>query len=103
MFFTCLKTKTIESDMLTGLRLDGHNDYDHWRRMLKNLLLENGSINFISYEVKPLTDDERDNLDKVRSNSDGVKKYRSARFLTKSCMTDDLVHFYEDLLTAKAM
>ena len=95
--------KSLVSDMLAGLRLDGYNNYDQWHRKMKYLLSENGSINFISQEVKPLSDDDHDTLDEVWRHLDDVKKDRSARFLMKSCMTDDLVHFYEDLLTAKAM
>ena len=55
--------KTIVLDMLAGLRLDGHNNYDQWHRKMKYLLSENGSINFITEEIKPLID--RDNPDEV--------------------------------------
>ena len=93
--------KLVLSDMLAGLRLDGHNNYDQWHRKMKYLLSENGSIDFITEEIKPL--DDRDNADEVWRYSDNVKKDRSARYLMLSCMADDLVHLYEDLPTAKAM
>ena len=93
--------KSLVSDMLAGLRLDGYNNYDQWHRKMKYLLSENGSIDFITEEIKPL--DDRDNADEVWRYSDNVKKDRSARYLMLSCMADDLVHLYEDLPTAKAM
>src|SRR5438270_549399 len=93
--------KSLVSDMLAGLRLDGYNNYDQWHRKMKYLLSENGSIDFITEEIKPLND--RDNPDEVWRYSDDVKKDRSARYLMLSCMADDLVHLYEDLPTAKAM
>ena len=93
--------KSLVSDMLAGLRLDGYNNYDQWHRKMKYLLLENESIDFITEEIKPLLD--RNNADEVWRYSDDVKKHRSARYLMLSCMDDDLVHLYEDLPTAKAM
>src|SRR4051812_9057466 len=93
--------KSVVSDMLAGLRLDGYNNYDRWHRKMKYLLLENGSIDFIIEEIKPLLD--RDNADEVWRYSDNIEKDRSAWYLVLSCMADDLVHLYEDLPTAKAM
>src|SRR4051812_25609427 len=95
--------KSIVSNMLARLRLNKHDNYDRWHHNMKYLLSENGSINFIFQEVKPLSDVDHENSDKVFRNSDDVKKDRSERFLMLSCMTDDLVHLYEDLPTAKAM
>src|SRR3954464_8844750 len=93
--------KSIVSDMLAGLSLDGYNNYDQWHRNMKYFLSENGSIDFITEEIKPLND--RDNPDEVWRYSNDIKKDRSARYLMLSCMVDDLVHLYEDLPTAKAM
>src|SRR3954463_6695275 len=93
--------KSIVSDMLAGLRLDGYNNYDQWDRKMKYLLSENGSIDFITEEIKSLA--EKDNPDEIWRHSDDVKKDRSARYLMLSCMADDLVHLYDDLPTAKSM
>src|SRR4051812_47570790 len=68
---------------------------------MKYLLSENGSIDFITKEIKSLTN--HDNPDEVWRYSDDVNKDRSARYLMLSCMADDLVHLYEDLPTVKAM
>src|SRR3954462_14279162 len=70
---------------------------------MKYLLSENGSIDFITEEILPLSHDDRDNPDEVWRHSDDVKKDRSARYLMLSCMADDLVHLYEDLPTVKTM
>src|SRR5205809_522020 len=64
--------KSLVSDMLAGLRLDGYNNYDQWHRKMKYLLSENGSIDFITEEIKPL--DDRDNADEVWRYSDDLKK-----------------------------
>src|SRR4051812_36922023 len=95
--------KSIVSDMLAGLRLDGYNNYDQWHRKMKYLLSENRSIDFIMGEICPLSHDDRDNPDDVWRHLDDIKKDQSARFLILSCIVDDLVHLYEDLPTAKAM
>ena len=57
--------KSIESDMLAGLALDGYNNYDPWHRKLKYLLSENGSIDFIMEEIRLLSHDDLDNPDEV--------------------------------------
>src|SRR5438270_14015323 len=93
--------KFIVSDMLAGLKLDGYNNCDQWHRKMKYLLSENGSIDFITEEIKPLAD--RDNPDEIWRHSDDVKKDQSTRFLMLSCMADYLVHRCEDLPTANAM
>src|SRR3954467_13460026 len=93
--------KSLVSDMLAGLRLDGYNNYDQWHRKMKYLLSENGSIDFITGEIKPLLD--RDIADEVWRYLDDVKKDPSAQYLMLSCMADDLFHLYEDLPTVKAM
>src|SRR5436853_1610160 len=95
--------KSLVSDIVAGLRLDGHNNYDQWHRKIKYLLSENDSIEFITEEVKPLADTDKDNPSEKKRFSDESKKDRSARFLILSCMADDLVHLYEDLPSAKAM
>lgn len=51
---TKVKEKSIVSDILKGLRPDGHNNYDRWHYKIKYLLSENNSIYFITEEVKPL-------------------------------------------------
>src|SRR3954470_9289783 len=93
--------KSLVSNILGGLRLDGHNNYDQWHRKIKYLLSENDSVEFITEEVKPLA--SKDDASEVKRHSDESKKDRSARFLMLSCMADDLVHLYEDLPSAKAM
>ena len=93
--------KSLVSDILGGLRLDGHNNYDQWHRKIKYLLSENDSIEFITEEVKPPA--SKDDPSEVKRHLDESKKDRSARFLMLSCMADDLVHLYEDLPSAKAM
>src|SRR5436189_5287065 len=93
--------KSLVSDILGGLRLDAHNNYDQWHRKIKYLLSENDSIEFITEEVKPPA--SKDDPSEVKRHLDESKKDRSARFLMLSCMADDLVHLYEDLPSAKAM
>src|SRR4051812_27690612 len=93
--------KSLVSEILGGLRLDGHNNYDQWHRMIKYLLSENDLIEFITKEVKPLA--HKDDTSEVKRNPDESKKDRSARFLMICCMADDLVHLYEDLPSAKTM
>src|SRR5438270_11070323 len=93
--------KSLVSDIVAGLRLGGHNNYDQWYRKIKYLLFENDSIKFITEEVKPLA--SKDDASEVKRYQDECKKDRTARFLMLSCMADDLVHLYEDLPSAKAM
>src|SRR3954465_1564154 len=93
--------KSLVSDILGGLRLDGHNNYDQWHLKIKYLLSENDSIEFITEEVKPLA--SKDDALEVNRYSDECKKDRSARYLMLFCMADDLVHLYEDLSSLKAM
>src|SRR3954466_10507821 len=93
--------KSLVSEILGGLRLDGHNNYDQWHRKIKYLLSENDSIEFITQEVKPPA--SKDDASEMKRYQDETKKDRSARFLMLSCMADDLVHLYEDLPSAKAM
>src|SRR5256886_9629741 len=93
--------KCIVSDLLAGLKLDGHDIYDQWHCKIKYLLSENDSIEFITEEVKPPA--SKDDPSEVKRHQDESKKDRSARFLMLSCMADDLVHLYEDLPFAKAM
>src|SRR5436190_19269317 len=93
--------KSLLSDILGGLRLDGHNNYDQWHRKIKYLLSENDSIEFITEEVKHPA--SKDDPSEVKRHLDETKKDRSARFLMLSCMADDLVHLYEDFSSAKAM
>src|SRR5438045_9572806 len=92
---------SLVSDILGGLRLDGHNNYDQWHRKIKYLLSENDSIEFITEELKPTA--SKDDPSEVKRHQDESKKDHSARFLMLSCMADDLVHLYEDLPSAKAM
>src|SRR4051812_29021256 len=94
-------TKSVVSDILGGLRLDGHNNYNQCHRKIKYLLSENDSIKFIIEEVKPPA--SKDDPSEVKRHQDESKKDRSARFLMMSCMVNDLVHLYEDLPSAKAM
>src|SRR4051812_4771339 len=82
--------KSLVSDIIAGLRLDEHNNYDQWHRKIKYLLSENRSIEFITEEVKPLAN--KDDASKVKRYRDECKKDRSARFLMLSCMADDLAH-----------
>src|SRR3954471_649934 len=92
---------SLVSDILGGLRLDGHNNYDQWHRKIKYLLFENDSIESITEEVKPPA--SKDDPSEVKRHLDETKKDRNARFLMLSCMEDNLVHLYEDLPSAKAM
>src|SRR5438270_1448795 len=93
--------KSLVSDMLAGLRLDGYNNYDQWHRKMKYLLSENGSIDFITEELKPLKN--KDDPDEVWSYSNDVKKDRSAWYLMLSCIADDLVQLYDDFPIAIAI
>ena len=93
--------KSLVSDIVAGLRLGGHNNYDQWYRKIKYLLSENDSIEFITEEVKSPA--SKDDTSEVKHYQDESKKDRSARFLMLSCIDDDLVHLYEDLPSAKAM
>lgn len=47
-----IAAKSIVTDILAGLRLDGNNDL--WHRNIKFLLSETDSIDFISQDVSPL-------------------------------------------------
>src|SRR3954469_10100828 len=76
--------KSLVSDILGGLRFDGHNNYDQWHRKIKYLLSENDSIEFITEEVKPPA--SKDDPSEVKRHLDESKKDRSARFLMLSCM-----------------
>src|SRR3954469_15283956 len=93
--------KSLVSDILGGLRLDGHNNYDQWHCKIKYLLSKNDSIEFITVEMKPPA--SKDDPSEVKRHLAESKKDRTARFLMLPCMGDDLVHLYEDLPSAKAM
>lgn len=66
---------SILSDMLVGLRLDGHSNYDQWHCKIKYLLSENDSIYFITKEAKPLSWKD---ATEIKWYDDDVKKDRSA-------------------------
>src|SRR4051812_41773952 len=93
--------KSLVSDIVAGLKLDGHINYDQWHHKIKYLLSENDSIEFITEEVKPLAN--KDDASEVKRHQDECKKDRSARFLMISCMAYELVHLHEDLPSTKAM
>ena len=92
-------SKSIVSEMLQGLRLNGNN-YDHWHRKIKYLLSENDSIEFIEREVAPKIPGDFKDEERFKAET---KKDSSARYLMFSFMSDDLVHLFEGLKTAKAV
>lgn len=91
-----LNAKSIVSDMLAGIRLDGPNSYDQWHYKIKYLLSKNDLIVFITEEVKPLSGKSDVEL---KRHSNNVKKDR--RYLMLSCMADYLIHLYKYLPSAK--
>src|SRR3954471_352887 len=93
--------KSLVSEILGGLRLDGHNNYDQWHRKIKYLLSENDSIEFITEEVKPPASE--DDASEAKRHQDECKKDCSACLLMLPCIADNLVHLYEDLPSTKAM
>lgn len=91
--------KSNVSDMLASIKLNNKN-YDSWYKKIKYRLDENGTLDFITREVKSQVSNVVAN---VKRYAKEVQKCKSAQFLIMSCMSDEIVHMFEDMKLVKAI